>query len=431
MEAQPPHRSAQAVTAMLGGVLLLAFAMNMLGRGVTEVFAVFLLPVEKALGATRSQITGVYSLFMLVNGLAGPIAGTVFDKLGARASYCSGLLLLGGSLIVAGRASMLWHYYAALGLAAGLGVSMLGMVSANALLSRWYQARLGTVIGITYAATGLGTMVMAPLAQLLIDARGWRGAYMIMGVTLVVLAGLTALAPLTRMWHGSPEWRERRRAHEAATGGGWSVATAARSKTFWALMLVYFFTSLASFSVSPQSVAAMVEAGITPLTAASAFGICGMLSLIGNASIAPLVDRFGQRISVTLSYFGTIIGILCLAALASYPSLVLVYAWALLFGINQGTRGPIISTLTATIFAGGGVGRIYGTIALGMGIGAATGSWVSGLLHDITGAYLTSFVFAAASAACGMATFWTVPLLSEARRSHAAIAATRATQKAM
>jgi MFS family permease len=143
-----------------------------------------------------------------------------------------------------------------------------------------------------------------------------------------------------------------------------------------------------------------------------------MLSLIGNASIAPLLDRFGQRVSITLSYLGTIAGILCLAALPANPTLFLVYGWALLFGINQGTRGPIISTLTATLFAGGGVGRIYGTIALGMGCGAATGSLLSGILHDLTGAYLVSFVFAAASAAFGMATFWTVPLLSDARQSH-------------
>ena len=409
---------------MLGGVLALAFAMNMLGRGATEMFAVFLLPVEKALGATRSEITGVYSLFMLINGLAGPVAGTIFDRLGARAAYCSGLLLLGASLLVAGASTAIWHYYLSLGLASGLGVSMLGMVSANALLSRWYHAKLGTVIGITYAATGLGTLLMAPVAQVLIEAYGWRDAYRLIGAALVAIALVAALLPLTRMWHGSPEWRQRRTAQEARTGGGWTVASAARSRAFWGLMLVYFFTSLASFAVSPQSVAAMVEAGIQPLAAASAYGFCGMLSLIGNASIAPLVDRFGQRFMITLSYCGTIAGILCLAALPSHPSLLLVYGWALLFGINQGTRGPIISTLTATLFAGGGVGRIYGTIALGMGTGAALGSWVSGLLHDITGAYFASFVFAASSAAIGMATFWTVPLLSEAReRNRAATAA--------
>ena len=402
-------------TSMLGAVLMLAFAMNMLGRGATEAFAVFLLPVEKALGATRSEITGVYSLFMLVNGLAGPFAGTVFDKLGARASYCSGLVLLGGSLYLAGSVTAVWHYALTVGLAAGLGVSMLGMVTANALLSRWYQGRLGTAIGVTYAATGFGVLLMAPVAQLLIAAYGWRDAYRLMGGAIVALALLTALLPLARMSRGSPEWQQRRAATEAATGGGWNVVRALKTQPFWALLVVYFLTSLASFSVSPQAVAAMVEAGIAPLAAAGAFGLCGMLSLIGNASIAPLVDRFGQRQMITLSYLGTVAGILCLAALPSYPSMALVYGWVLLFGINQGTRGPIISTLTATLFSGGGVGRIYGTIALGMGFGAAFGSWISGLLHDITGGYLASFLLAAGSAAVGMMTFWTVPLLSDAR----------------
>lgn len=400
---------------MLGAVLVLAFLMNMLGRGATEAFAVFLLPVEKALGATRSEITGVYSLFMLVVGLAGPFAGGIFDRLGARVSYCSGLMLLGASLYLAGAATAVWHYALTVGLASGLGVSMLGMVSANALLSRWYQLRLGTAIGVVFAATGFGTLLMAPIAQLLIDAQGWRGAYRAIGGALLVLALLTALLPLTRMSRGSPEWQRRKAATEAATGGGWNVVRALKTRPFWALMLVYFLTSCASFAVSPQAVAAMVEGGIAPLAAASAFGLTGMLSLIGNASIAPLVDRFGQRLMISLSYLGTAAGILCLALLPSYPSIVLVYGWAILFGINQGTRGPIISALSATLFAGGGVGRIYGTIALGMGFGAAFGSWLSGYLHDITGDYLASFVMAAGSAMIGMATFWTVPLLSEAR----------------
>jgi len=403
---------------MLGAVLALAFVMNMLGRGATEAFAVFLLPVETALGATRSQITAVYSLFMLVIGLAGPMAGGVFDRFGARASYCSGLILLGGSLYLAGSVNAVWQYALTNGFAAGLGVSMLGMVTANGLLSRWYQSRLGTAIGVVYAATGFGVLLTAPLAQVLISSYGWRDAYRVMGAALVLTAVATAFLPLRRMSGGSRAWQERRAASEAATGGGWGIARAVKTKPFWALLAVYFLTSLASFSVSPQAVAAMVEAGIAPLVAASAFGLSGMLSLIGNASIAPLVDRFGQRAMIGLSYVGTVFGILCLAALPSYPSLLLVYGWVLLFGINQGTRGPIVSTLTATIYAGGGVGRIYGTIALGMGFGAAVGSWLSGYLHDLTGAYLVSFLLAASAALLGMATFWTVPLLSEARKEN-------------
>lgn len=414
MDAKPIAASAPD-RRMLFGVLALAFLMNMMGRGTTEIFAVFLLPVERALGVARSEIAAVYSIFMLVLGLSGPFAGTVFDKLGARASYVTGLALLGASLTLAGEATSLWHYAATMGLAAGLAVSLLGMVSANALLSRWFGKRLGTAIGITYASMGLGVLLAAPLSQVLIEAYGWRTAYRLLGYGLLAAGAVVALLPLTRMWQGSAEWRQRRAAQEAVTGGGWTVSKAARSGPFWALIMVYAFTSLASFAVSPQAVAAMIESGITPLAAAGAFGLSGMLSLIGNASIAPLVERFGQRRMISLSYLGTIIGILCLAALPMHPTMWLVYGWALLFGINQGTRGPIVSTLTATLFAGGGVGRIYGTVALGMGLGAAGGSWISGLLHDWTGGYLASFLFATTMAAAGMATFWTLPNLTEVR----------------
>ena len=300
---------------MLGAVLALAFALHMLARGTTEMFAVFLLPVEKALGASRSEISGVYSIFMLVLGLAGPFAGAVFDRLGARAAYGSGLILLGGSLQLAGYATAVWHCTITVGFMAGLGVSLLGMVSANALLSRWYERRLGTAIGLTYAATGFGVLVGAPLVQLLIGAYGWRDAYKLIGLVLLAIATLAMqVLPLARLSRGSPAW-QRRRAAQEATRGYWDVVRAARTPAFWALFLVYFLTSLASFAVSPQSFAAMVEAGITPLAAASAFGLCGMLSLIGNASIAPLVDRIGQRPMITLSYLGTVIGILSLAAL--------------------------------------------------------------------------------------------------------------------
>jgi len=129
--AQAVGANPTGTRAMLGAVLVLAFLMNMLGRGATEAFAVFLLPVEKALGATRSEITAVYSLFMLVVGLAGPFAGGIFDRLGARVSYCAGLILLGGSFYLTGAATAVWHYALTVGLASGLGVSMLGMVTAR------------------------------------------------------------------------------------------------------------------------------------------------------------------------------------------------------------------------------------------------------------------------------------------------------------
>jgi hypothetical protein len=47
----------------------------MLGRGLGDTYAVFLLPLEREFGWSRSQVTGVYSLYLLVNGLTAPLVG--------------------------------------------------------------------------------------------------------------------------------------------------------------------------------------------------------------------------------------------------------------------------------------------------------------------------------------------------------------------
>jgi MFS family permease len=120
----------------LAVILALMFLMNTLGRGVTETFAVFLLPVQKGLGVTRGEITATYSIYMLVFGLAAPIAGQLVDRMGVRISYSLGLISLGGGYYLAGLSTKLWHYYATVGVLGGIGTTFLGMVVASSIMAR-------------------------------------------------------------------------------------------------------------------------------------------------------------------------------------------------------------------------------------------------------------------------------------------------------
>jgi predicted MFS family arabinose efflux permease len=69
----------------------------------------------------------------------------------------------------------------------------------------------------------------------------------------------------------------------------------------------------------------------------------------------------------------------------------------------------------AVLFPGGGVGAIYGTLSLAMGLGAGLGSWLSGVLYELTGSYVASFALAIGGALMGLAMFWSVPSLREER----------------
>jgi len=404
----------RAKRSFLVALVILTFAMNLVARGVPETFAVFLLPVQKGLGVSRADITLTYSVYMLAFGLSGPFAGQLIDRFGARVAYGFGLASLGLGYLLAGFATELWHYLLTVGLLGGLGAAALGMIVASALLSRWFSTRIGSIMSLPYAAIGAGMLLLPPLTQVLILHYDWRLAHMVLGAGVLLTLPLVMLLPLGRMAAGSQEWRLMRIAAAASMTGQWRIATALRTSAFWGLFAAYFFTAVASFSVMPHSVAYLIERGFGPLVAASAFGLAGMLSAIGIVAVGWLSDRFGRRQTATLSYIFTMVGIVALALVSFSPTLALVYAFVFFFGLMQGARGPIIVAMVAVLFPGG-VGAIYGTLSVAQGLGAGLGSWISGLLYELTGSYIVSFMLAICGCLAGLASFWVVRSLREER----------------
>ncbi len=400
--------------AFLSTLVVLTFAMNLIARGVPETFAVFLLPVQTGLGVSRPDITLTYSVYMLAYGISGPLAGQMIDRLGARVAYGFGLVCLGAGYVLAGFATELWHYMLGVGLMGGLGAAALGMIVASALLSRWFTSRIGSIMSIPYAAIGAGMLVLPPVTQLLLDAYGWRTTHIIVGAGVLAALPLVMLLPLRRMTAGSPEWRSLRTQTAAGEAPRWTIASALRTSAFWGLFLAYMATAVAAYSVMPHSVAYLVERGFEPLMAASAFGLAGMLSACGIIGVGWLSDRLGRRQTATITYISTIVGITALSCITLWPTLLLVYAFVLFFGLMQGARGPIIVAMVATLFPGG-VGVVYGTLSVAQGFGAGLGSWVSGLLYELTGSYIASFVLAIGWALVGLGSFWLVRSLREER----------------
>jgi MFS family permease len=141
----------------------------------------------------------------------------------------------------------------------------------------------------------------------------------------------------------------------------------------------------------------------------------GLLSTLGILAIGWMSDNFGRLITVTLSYVVTIIGVLALIGTVHVPSLVLMYTFVACFGLMQGARGPILIALVSVLYRGGGVGSIFGALSVALGIGAAFGSWISGLLHEIVGGYTASFGLAVLSCLAGMLIFLIVPSLRHER----------------
>ncbi|HET9470417.1 MAG TPA: MFS transporter, partial [Usitatibacter sp.] len=234
----------------------------------------------------------------------------------------------------------------------------------------------------------------------------WRDTYRLMGLALVVLLPLLLLVP----WRGlsaGPSKAPARRSNPLDETQAWQVGSAMKTRAYWQLVQVFAFTALAMYAMLAQIVAYLVDVGLKPLEAATAFGAQGLLSVAGMMASGWSSDRFGFRATATASFVSTFIGIGFLLLLSVHPAAWLVVPFVLFFGIAQGARGPIVSSITARLFRGPTFATINGTIFACMSVGGALGSWTSGVLYDLTGGYRASFVFSMACVAIAVAPFWT------------------------
>jgi MFS family permease len=386
----------------------------MFGRGLGDTYVVFLLPLESEYGWTRSQLTSVYSIYLLMHGFTSPLVGLVFDRLGPRWVYTTGLACMCAAFFLAAGLANLWQFYLFVGGMVGVGVSLTGMVPGSALLARWYRERLSTAIGIAFSAAGVGTIIFVPLTQYLVAHYDWRFAYRVLGGTLLVLVPIVAfLIPWRRFYAGHPE---RRNAAKLKPGEeGWTLRTAMRSPLYWGLCQVFFCTATAMFCVIVQLVAFFVDVGFSPITAASAYGALGLMSAASVMGSGLVSDRFGYRQTITVTFIGTAAGMAILFALTFVASPLLLALFVPTFGLFMGVRGPIVSSISTRYFAGPNVATIYGTIYASNALGAAFGSLMGGLLHDLTGGYRIALGVAMTFVVIASTPFWTVPALRNFR----------------
>jgi len=392
-------------------VLALTFLLMALARGAAETFTVFLLPISGTFGWDRGQTVSVYSIGALCVGLAGPFVGRLFDHSGPRAVYAIGLLLLGAGFSAAAFAQALWQLQLSIGVAIGLGSACLGQVTGSLLVSRWFGPRLPIALAVVSSAAGAGVLLLVPLAQILIDHAGWRGAYQMLGGVMLAGAVPLLLLPWRRITAGASNIT--RITQTRAADDTWTLGSALRHHAFWALFCIFFFTALGMFSISVQVVTYLVEVGFPPLQAATAWGFSGVLLLIGMLTVSWLDGLLGRRRAILLAYGLTITGILMLWALSRHPSLWLLAGFLVCFGSTMGSRGPLVAASAMSIFRGKRVGTIMGTITIGQGIGSALGSWAGGLLHDWAQSYELVFAFALISVVFGMTPFLVAPALRQ------------------
>ena len=430
-------------TRFLPALSVFAFCLMMIAasRGMGETYAIFLLPLSDSFGWNRASVTSIYSIYMVAFGFGSLLSGLVFDRLGPRFNYIIGLGMLAGCYGFAGKLESILSFYLVIGICGGVGAAMVGIVPTQSLISRWFVRGRTTALSIAYSGQGIGVMMLAPAAQITIEAIGWQDAYMLasygfIGAFILILllpwaqigAGANGAKPASPAASAPKETAANQHntklhdtklhdKHANHTKDGLSLGEAIKRPEFWGFFTIFGASAVAVFSVSLQAVAYLIERGFSTVQAAFAFGCIGMLTILGIALTGILAERFSRHLIATFSYGLTIIGILALAAMQLYPSWWLLALFVVPFGLSAGARGPIITAQMAELFAGHGLASIFGATNIGQGCGAALGAFLAGYLYDLTGGYNTGFAISLGFACLGLSMFWFVPTIRHGKQT--------------
>ncbi|XP_076599413.1 monocarboxylate transporter 12-B-like isoform X2 [Chaetodon auriga] len=161
-------------------VVAACFLATICTRAVTRCVSIFFVEFQLHFERDYSTTAWIHSLVDSSTMLCAPLGGLLGNHLSCRATVILGGLLSSAGLILSSFSSCLEHLYICLGFLTGLGFA-LSYTPAIAMVGRYFSERKALAYGIALSGSGIGTFILAPVVQLLIDHYSWRGALLIMG----------------------------------------------------------------------------------------------------------------------------------------------------------------------------------------------------------------------------------------------------------
>ncbi|MEN2991867.1 MFS transporter [Tistrella sp. BH-R2-4] len=363
-----------------------AFAATFMGFGAAYSFSAFVEAMQTDFAASRGSVSLVFSLAGFLYFGLGVITGPLADRFGSRRLVLAGMVLTGAGLAMAGLARSLTEVYLAYGLGVGLGVGC-SYVPAVGAVQRWFSRRRGFASGIAVSGIGVGTLVMPPLAAVLIAALGWRDAYLAMGALVVVIGGAMALLiendPRDRGL--GPDGDPPQAAAMGDPVPGIPVAVAIRSRRFIILYAAGLICAFGVFVPFVHLVPYAIDHGVQPSTAVLLLGAIGVGSTAGRFFLGGLADRIGRRRALIAMFIGMAAAQMVWAVAGGIVSLAV---FALLYGVFYGGWVAVLPAVVMDSFGSRNVSGLIGILYTSVALGTLIGPTAAGYVFDISHSYL-------------------------------------------
>ena len=354
-------------------------------------FPLFLQPVSQEFGWGRATFASSLMVSALLAALAAPFAGRAVDRLGARRLLVPAIVLYGLATMAQ---SQLTHsklqFYATYSVL-GFTEAVAGPVAFSHLISSWFHTKRGLMLSLVIgAAPAVSIMIMAPVTHLLIASYGWRTAYFVLGLTILVL-GLPSMAFLLKEPERAGPKTAAGRAAAIAALPGKPLAQVLTTVTYWIILGALVINSLVVGGVRAHTVALLTDRGMVIGVATLAVSVSAMAGLLGNVTAGVLLDRV-QSPRIALPFF--IAALLGLLLLHHATSVTLALGGAAILGFGIGAESGIGPYFFSRYFGMRSFGTVYGLLVSLLAISSGVGPMLLGMIFDKFGSYGRGLVIA-------------------------------------
>lgn len=329
-------------------------------------FSVFLTPMREDLGWSIAELTGGYSLALLISGVAAVPVGRWLDSHGPRGLMTAGSIAATLLVVAWSRVESLWVYYLVW---AGIGIVMSAVFYEPAfyIVAHWFERLRSRALTLLTFVGGFASVIYIPLAGWLVSRYDWRTALLVLAVILLV--GTLPIHAFMLRRHPSDVGQvidggvvdAAEPGQAAVKRRGMPLSAAMHDASFWWLIGAFVLATFATMAITIHLIPYLTEQGYSTGFAAGAAGAVGLLALPGRLIFTPLGGRFPRQ-WVTALIFA--LQTLSFLVLVSFHTTAGVIVFVVLFGAGFGAITPARAALVADLYGPAHYGSINGVLAL-------------------------------------------------------------------